>query len=273
MGGSDASLPRGAVIPPRPITPEDFDRAHAETAKSDLLWRLSSEAYGADCPTELEAWGMTTWWTLGQFVSGLRLRPDQLLLDLACGRGGVGLWLARATNANLIGVDWSPAGVAAASERAAAFVPADRARFQVGDLAATGLPDASVDGAVCADAVFFATDRVAVFAELARVLRPGARFVFTADESDDPDRAGAVPDWAPIIERGGLAVVARAEIPRWAEQLHAMYDNWVANIDELRAELGDQSADDLLDEATTVGPTLARRTGVLYTTEKRAAGN
>lgn len=268
MTESGVSLPRGAVVAPRPITAEDFDRAHGETANSDLLWRLSSEAYGADCPTELQAWGMTTWWTLGQFVSGLRLRPGQLLLDLACGRGGVGLWLARATDTELVGVDWSPAGVRAAAERAPAFVASGRARFQVGDLAATGLPDESVDGAVCADAVFFASDRIAVFAELARVLRPGGRFLFTADESDDPDRAGAVPDWAPIIERGGLTVVARAEIPRWADQLQAMYDNWLANIDELRAELGDQSADDLIEEATSVGPTLARRTGVLYTTER-----
>jgi ubiquinone/menaquinone biosynthesis C-methylase UbiE len=242
---------------------------HAQTAKSELLWRLSNRAYGADCPTELQAWGMTTWWTLGRFITGLRLRPGQLLLDLACGRGGVGLWLARATNANLIGVDWSPAGVRGAAGRARAFVPAGRAEFRVGDLTATGLDPDTVDAAVCADAVFFATDRVAVFAEMARVLRPGGRFLFTAHESDDPDRPDAVPDWAPIIGRGGLAVVTREEIPHWAEQLKAMYDTWVTNIDALRAELGDQSADDLLDEAQTVGPTLSRRIGVLYTAEKR----
>jgi len=102
------------------------------------------------------------------------------------------------------------------------------------------------------------------------VLRPGGRFLFTADESDDAERSGSVPDWAPIIERGGLAVVAREEIPDWAAQLQSMYDSWVANIDELRAELGDESADDLIGEAESVGPTLARRTGVLYTAEKRA---
>lgn len=272
MGGSltesDLSLPRGAVVPPLPITSDDFDRAHGQTAKSDLLWELSSRAYGADCPTELRAWGMTTWWTLGRFITGLRLSPGELLLDLACGRGGVGLWLARAANANLVGVDWSPAGVSGAVGRSTEFVPAGRARFQVGDLAATGLDAESIDGAVCADAVFFAADRVAVFAEMARVLRPGGRFLFTADESDEPDRAGAVPDWGPIIERGGLAVVAREEIPNWSSQLNGMYDAWVENIDVLRAELGDEPADDLLSEAHRVGPTLSQRTGVLYTAEK-----
>jgi ubiquinone/menaquinone biosynthesis C-methylase UbiE len=260
-------------VPPSPITADDFDRAHGQAAKSDLLWRVSNGAYRADCPTELQAWGMTTWWTLGRFVSGLRLSPGELLLDLACGRGGVGLWLARALNVRLIGADWSGAGIRGAADRSIGFVVPGRARFHVGELTATGLEAESVDGAICADAVFFAPDRIAVFAEMARVLRPGGRFLFTADESDDPDRPAAVPDWAPIIERGGLSVVAREQIPNWAAQLQAMYDAWMENIDALRAELGDEVADDLVDEAHTVGPTLLRRTGVMYTAEKRGRAN
>jgi ubiquinone/menaquinone biosynthesis C-methylase UbiE len=216
---------------------------------------------------------MTTWWTLGRFVSGLRLSPDELLLDLACGRGGVGLWLARALNVNLIGVDWSGAGVRAAADRSVAFVPPGRARFHIGEMTTTGIDAEVVDVAICADAVFFAQDRVAVFAEMARVLRPGARFLFTADESDDPDRPRAVPDWAPIIERGGLSVVTREAIPNWAAQLQELYDAWIENIDALRAELGDGLADDLVEEAHAVGPTLSRRTGTLYTTERPIRAN
>jgi ubiquinone/menaquinone biosynthesis C-methylase UbiE len=257
------------VVPPPPFTADDFDRDHAQAAHANLLWQLSNRAYGADYPAELQAWGMTTWWTLGRFVSGLRLCPGQLLLDLACGRGAVGLWLARALNVNLVGVDWSPAGVREAADRSERFVAPDRARFQVGDMTATGLDAESVDGAICADAVFFAQDRIAVFVEIERVLRPGGRFLFTADESDDLERPMAVPDWAPIIERGGLIVVSREEIPNWGAQLKEMYEAWVENIDALRTELGDETANDLLDEAQNVGPTLPSRTGVLYTAEKR----
>jgi SAM-dependent methyltransferase len=136
---SDSSLPRGAVTPPSPITVDDFERAHGEAANSNLLWEVTAGAYGPDCPTEVQAWGGTTWWTLGRFVAGLRMRPGQLLLDLACGRGGVGLWLARALDVNLVGVDWSPAGVRAAADRSAAFVPEGRAGFQVGDMTATSV--------------------------------------------------------------------------------------------------------------------------------------
>lgn len=264
---ADDDVP-GARVPPRPeATPEAFDRAHGSTA-NELMWRLSEQAYGARYPAEVEPWGMTTWWTLGRYVTALQLCPGARLVDLACGRGGVGLWLARATAARLTGIDWSPAGVAAATARAGHFLPAGRAEFRVGELAATGLDADSVDGIVCADAVFFAADRIAVFAEAARIMRRGARFVFTADESDDPDRAGAVPDWTPIVQAGGLVVEEREEIPGWADDLHAMYDAWIANIDEVRDTLGAESAQDLLDEATHVGPTLATRTGVLYTTAK-----
>jgi hypothetical protein len=80
----------------------------------------------------------------------------------------------------------------------------------------------------------------------------------------------SVPDWVPIIERGGLDVVTREEIPNWAPQLKGMYDAWVENIDVLRAELGDEFADDLLNEAHDVSPKLARRWGVLYTAEKHS---
>jgi ubiquinone/menaquinone biosynthesis C-methylase UbiE len=265
---SDSPI-RGAVVPLRDgITPEDFDRAHGTTAKNELLWRLSREAYGDDYPAEIQPWGMTTWWTLGQFIAGLRVGPGQQLVDLACGRAGVGLWLARATGAQLTGVDWSPIAVSVATTRAPQFVPAERATFVVGDLAATGLPSDSADGVVCADAVFFATDRVAVFAEMARVLRPGGRFVFTADESDRPERESAVPDWGPIIRAGGLNVVSRVEIPHWREDLQRMYDGWLNNVDALRESLDQESIDDLIGEATTVGPTLSRRTGVLYTAER-----
>jgi ubiquinone/menaquinone biosynthesis C-methylase UbiE len=265
---SDSPI-RGAVVPPRDdLTPESFDRAHGMDAKSELLWQLSREAYGADYPNEVEPWGMTTWWTLGQYVAGLRVGPGQHLVDLACGRAGVGLWLARATGAQLTGVDWSPVAVSEATARVPHFVPAERASFVVGDLAATGLESGTADAVVCADAVFFATDRIAVFAEMARILRPGGRFVFTVDESDDADREAAVPDWAPIIRAGGLSVVSRVEIPHWREDLQRMYDGWLGNIDALRESLDEESIDDLIGEATTVGPTLSNRTGVLYVAER-----
>jgi ubiquinone/menaquinone biosynthesis C-methylase UbiE len=262
---------RGATVEFRPEaqpTPEGFDLVHEMTAQSELIWKLSAQAYGADYPAEVRPFGMTTWWVLGRFVSELRVGPGQQLVDLACGRGGPGLWLARATGANLIGVDWARAAVESARSRARDFVPDGRARFEVGDLTATGLPDDSADAVTCVDAIFFAVDRIAAFAEVARILRPGGRFVFTADE-DDSDRRSGVPDWSPIALAGGMVIERKEEVPRFAEQLQRMYSLWLDNLDALRAELGEEAARDLEDEANTVGPTLRNRTALIMTARLR----
>ena len=43
----------------------------ARPRRTTLLWRLAREAYGDEYPDEIQAWGMTTWWTLGQFIAGI----------------------------------------------------------------------------------------------------------------------------------------------------------------------------------------------------------
>jgi ubiquinone/menaquinone biosynthesis C-methylase UbiE len=258
---------RGATVEFRPEaqpTAEGYDLVHEMSGRSELIWKLSAQAYGADYPAEVRPFGMTTWWVLGRLVSELRVGPGQHVVDLACGRGGPGLWLARATGANLVGVDWSRVAVESARGRARDFVPDGRARFEVGELTATGLPDESADAVMCADAIFFAVDRVAAFTEVARILRPGGRFVFTADE-DDSDRRSGVPDWSPIAAAGGMVIERKDEVPRFAEQLQRMYSLWLENLDALRGELGEEAARDLEDEANTVGPTLHNRRALIMT--------
>jgi ubiquinone/menaquinone biosynthesis C-methylase UbiE len=245
--------------PPLPTSSATFDEEHGATGRSELIWRLAAEAYGEDYPAEVQPWGLTTWWVLGRCVSGLRVGPGQVLVDLACGRGGPGLWLARATGAELIGVDWSPVAVEAASDRARAFVPSGRARYLVGDLAASGLPDRCADAVVCLDAVFFADDRIAALREVKRLLRKRGRYAFTAPETDSLTRPAHVPDWTPLLETAGLALERKEEVPRFAEQLGRMYALWLERLDELRAELGESAAERLEAEARTVAPTLNSR--------------
>lgn len=250
---------------PDDMSAESFDTGFRALSRSGLETELAEIAYGDDLPVEVEPYGMTTWWTLGQLVANARLRPGGHLVDLACGRGGPGLWLARATAATLVGVDWSVAGVEEATRRAPSFVPAGRARFVVGDLAATGLPDESADVVMCMDAVFFAPDRVAALREAFRVLRPGGRYLFTASERACSEVARhAVPDWEPLLGAAGLDLEVRLEIPRFAEQLRKMYEVWLTNLDRIRAELGDQAASSMQNEAQTVGPVLQEGQGKFF---------
>jgi ubiquinone/menaquinone biosynthesis C-methylase UbiE len=93
---------------------------------------------------------------------------------LACGRAGYGLTVARGSGARLVGIDVSAEALARAREQAGRLGVAD-ARFRVGDLTASGLPDASADAVLCTDAIQFPDDPPAAYREIRRVLKTGGR--------------------------------------------------------------------------------------------------
>ena len=98
-------------------------------------------------------------------VAALGLAPGETVIDVACGTGDLcneleaaGLWA--------IGVDFSAGMLAEASTRA----PLVRS-----DALNLGVRESSLDGATCGFALRNFADLGSFFAELARVLRPGAR--------------------------------------------------------------------------------------------------
>ncbi|MEV0583189.1 methyltransferase domain-containing protein [Nonomuraea sp. NPDC050310] len=251
---------------PFTFTTERSDRFHRAYAAGGLQGRLYAEAFGPERPAEVDAASGCTWQVLGEMVKGLRLRPDELLVDLGCGRGGTGLWLARALSARLVGVDVSPEGVAMAAERAAAFVAPGRARFEVGTFESTGLPDACADGVVSMDALPLSPDRTAALRELARILRPGARAVFTSTVLG-PSHPGheRIRPWPDSLAEAGLTVenaVRQSGVERAWGRLHAL---WERDEAELRATIGDQATDDLLAEGRALRPLLDHLVTTIYT--------
>jgi predicted TPR repeat methyltransferase len=86
-------------------------RFHEACDVQGLQQRLRAEAWGDEFPEEVDPSSSCTWSVLGEMVGRLRLAPGEVLVDLGCGRGGTGLWLARALNARLIGLDVSPRAV------------------------------------------------------------------------------------------------------------------------------------------------------------------
>jgi len=202
---------------------------------------------------------ITLEYTVPRSVAGLRVGPGERLVDLACGSGGPGLWIARASGADLVGVDWSPVAVEAARRRAADFLPEGRARFVVGELADSGLPSGQAAAAVCLDAVAFAPDRVAALREVRRLLRADGRYVFSATEVASPPDRSWVTDWQPLLAAADLQIESKDEVPRYAQRLQRMYDLWLENLGPLEAEVGVETAAKLAQEARAVGPTLRQR--------------
>ena len=254
----------GARCESMPFTVDDFDQLLAATAGSALLQKIRADAFGDEF-TGLETWSDTTWRLLGRLVAGLRIGPGGRLGDLACGLGEPGLWLARATGADLVGVDWSRVAVAEATSRAGGFVPPGRARFAVGTLQATGLDDGELDAAVCLDAIFFAPDRIAALQEVRRVLRPGGRFLFTADERARPELPHPVPDWTQLAEAAGFDVEAEEIAPGFASRWKRLYELWLEHLDQIRARHGEHSAAMMEQEASEVGRILDELSLVVIT--------
>ena len=143
---------------------------------SRLFSEIRSEAFGEDI-------GQTGWLTAEEhdlFLSWLALEAGSQLLDVACGSGGPTLRIARRSGACVQGIDIHEEGIRVARDQAEAAGLSERARFDKADAGAP-LPfsDGSFDGLICIDAVNHLPDRAQVFAEWARVLRPGGRLVFT----------------------------------------------------------------------------------------------
>jgi ubiquinone/menaquinone biosynthesis C-methylase UbiE len=221
------------------------DRLFAGYVKSPTLVQIWRDAYGDDYPEDVEPLGYVTLTDLRRMALAVAAGPGHTIVDLGCGRGGPSLWVARQTGAHVVGIDVSSIGIAHANERAAREGFTGRARFQVGDVIATGLPAASVDAAMSVDALVFVPDIAAVMAEVARLLRPGSRFAFTAREQSaasaslgSPSR----PDYRPALQGAGFEIETYEETPNWAERQFALLRAMAAAEPQLRTEMDDASA-------------------------------
>ena len=107
------------------------------------------------------------------------LRPGMVVLDHACGAGMDLLLAARriGPSGRAIGVDMTPAMRASARRAAHQAGLADRVEILDGLMEDLPLPDASVDVVLSNGVVNLAPDKPRVFAEIARVLKPGGRLM------------------------------------------------------------------------------------------------
>lgn len=254
-------------IPP-PITVDQFDRQFASAARSRLLDALNEEALGDQAVPGLRTFSAVSRWDLEQAQAALQLRSGRLLLDLACGRGGPGLWLAQQCDCDLVGIDFSHPALLDARAAVSHFLPPGRAGYVRGTLGAVGLRDQCVDAVWCGDALFFASDLLQALTDVYRVLRPGGRLAMTVAVVLDADASAHPRDWRPLLRHVGLHPITQEETPGWREHMTAMYGLWTAHESDLRAELPEPVVDDLMEEARMVGPRLDRARRVLVVAEK-----
>lgn len=174
---------------------------------------------------------------LTEYVIGLaRLPRDARVVDVGCGYGATARLLAREHGARVTGLTLSAAQAAHAA--ALGDRPGDP-EILVRDWLANGLPDAEADAVVAIECLSHMPDKPQAFAELARVLKPGARVVLTdwlacAGRRAWRDRGllepicaeGRLPSMHTVAEYGELLGGAGLEVERFEDLSRQVSRTW-----------------------------------------------
>jgi SAM-dependent methyltransferase len=233
-----------------------FSAAFAAPA-STVEARVWATVFGDEYPAELEPYSYTSRSELAEISTSVQVGQHDLLVDVGAGRGGPGLWVAATTGASYLAVDIAPTALAAVTERAARLGLADRARTAEGSFEDLPLADGEASAVMSIDALLFSPDKAAALREIARVLRPGGRLVFTTWDykTQPPGRPPQVSDHRPLISAAGLNLVSYEETPDW-ERRHRETDRLLMEAaEDLATELGEPIEDvrrDLAEMAATV---------------------
>ncbi|MFF1278934.1 methyltransferase domain-containing protein [Streptomyces marokkonensis] len=141
-------------------------------------------------------------------IQEVRLPASGHLLDVGCGIGGPAVQLARVTGAEVTGITVSHDQVTLANRLAADLGLADRVRFEYADAMELPYADASFDASWLLESIIHMPDRGHVLKEIARVVRPRGRVVFTdlcerspltADEQSTVDEFFQAAKMSPMV--------------------------------------------------------------------------
>lgn len=117
-------------------------------------------------------------------VAALEVAPGQVVADVGFG-GGIGLAaLLKSPAATVHGAEISDDMLRAARKTYKNALTSGRLQLHAGPMSALPLPDASLDGLVTTNTIYFIEDLQPAFAELRRVLKPGGRAVIGIGDPD-----------------------------------------------------------------------------------------
>ena len=233
--------------------------------KSGLFQKIIKTAFGEEFPEGVDNFSFVTLTDLKNIAEFLNITKGDLIADIACGRGGPGMWVARKTDTNLIGVDISEDAVRFAEKRIPDFDLKGSADFKVGNFYHTGLASDSCSGVMCVDAIWMAVDRGQTFSEIARILKKGGRFVFTTWDGNIPFMPD---DNKALLKNSGFEITHYQETDGWKQRQLSVYEKVLENKDLLIKEMGEKYAKPILKEAKSTPAVLDKSRRVMVVARK-----
>ena len=218
---------------------EDFYQAYRSVIVSPTLRSIWAEVYGDRFWPDLDPpWTQATIEDVRFVADRLGAHSGSRFVDLGCGSGCFLRFAARNSGQCIVGIDANPMAIRAAQERCAGLL--DRISFETGDIGETGFQAETFDGAVSLDVLLFVPDKQKVLREVARILKPGARFAGTTFELRTPSTALSAPafaDYPSAFEAEGLAVEVYEETSDWQQLLQEVLGQILKRETELSREI------------------------------------
>jgi len=221
--------------------------------KSQSLRDIYRKIYGNDYPDELDPDSFVTMTDLRNIAKYLNVKPGETFLDIGCGKAGPGLWIAREKCANYVGIDISEVAIKSAKKRVKDFGLKNKVKFLVINISSTNFPKNYFNGAISIDTLTYLQEKVKALCETARILRPGASFVFTAWETPT-----SMNDYRPILQEAGFEIITYKEILNWEQRQREVYKKIIESQSILIKDMGKNESLPWIEEATKSLPLLKK---------------
>ena len=218
---------------------DDAYRAYRSVVVSPTLRSIWTTVYGEWFWPDIDPpWTQATICDVRFAMDQFGQTPAPQLVDLGCGSGCFLRMAARDYDRYMVGIDSNPMAIQLASELSAGLL--EKISLRVADIGDTGLPVATFDGAVSFDVLLFVPDKEKILCEVARILKPGARFVGATFELKTASKALSAPAfeaYASAFEAAGFFVESYEEATDWRQLLGNVLAAVLQREAELRREI------------------------------------
>lgn len=242
----------------------DYSRIHRIDSPANRRLRQDIWPEGHDL-------GQQSFATLPYFdhmVRRLGMRPGMHVLDLGSGSGGPAIYMASTSGCRITGLEITEVGIEVARSLAADAGLDDRVEFVLGDGMHMPFDDATFDVAISMNVLNVFEDKVALFREVRRVLRPGGTwaflsgtFDFVAGDAQDEawralySRGYAIPQFtddlasykAKLSAAGFVVDEVTEYISDFRDTIERWRDGWTRHRDLIAVEQGEQQTDDHIE--------------------------